>query len=88
MILRRDELSINVGVTRRTLEIRDGAKHKVDLGGTNRITGILTVDGTPWKNRRLRLARGDIMFHHTRTDDEGNFEFCGTPPGHWPSRHS
>lgn len=85
-ISRADEWT-DLGVVRQTVKVQNGHVHNVNLGGPQKFSGRILINGQPLSNNRIQLG-GDsptfgIMKAYTTTNDRGEFLFFGPPPGIW-----
>lgn len=81
----RSERSNPSGVVRNAILPANGQIRTLDLGGANRLTGRLLLNGTPLNDADLILSddspHSGIFRAFAQTQSDGSFTFRGVPPG-------
>ncbi len=76
-----------VGLIRHAVVTENGQVHRLDFGGTSKLTGRMTANGQPMANARMQLGGPDSIFGamkmRIRCNEEGEFCFFGPPVGDW-----
>lgn len=79
------------GVVRRTIAVENKGNYPFNLGGDNHLSGRLLMNGRPYVRQKLVLSDHSSLFGRTstiiQTDDDGDFDVCGVPPGWWMLSH-
>ncbi|MGB7342780.1 MAG: carboxypeptidase regulatory-like domain-containing protein [Pirellulaceae bacterium] len=83
----RSEEWESMGVVRHAVVTENGKVHRLNFGGTTKLTGQLMANEKPMANVRLQLGGPDSTFGamkmFARSNDDGVFTFYGAPSGDW-----
>lgn len=75
------------GMVRHVVVTDSNGRHRLDFGGTHKLTGRVLANGEPLAETRVQLGGPDTTFGamkmYAMTDRDGNFTFHGAPPGNW-----
>lgn len=89
--LRLRSENLRRGVVRRSILVENKGNYPFNLGGNNRLSGRLIMNGHPYAQQKLVLTDNSPLFGRmctiVHTDEEGDFEVWGVPPGRWMLSH-